>query len=28
MNFNVCVFSEVSSNLVSKSGEPLFLEKN
>jgi hypothetical protein len=27
-NFNVCVFSEVSSNPVSESGELLFLEEN
>jgi hypothetical protein len=27
-NSNVCVFPEVSSNPVSKSGEPLFLEEN
>jgi hypothetical protein len=27
-NFNVRVFSEVSSNPVSESGEPLFLEEN
>jgi hypothetical protein len=27
-NSNICVFPEVSSNLVSESGEPLFLEEN
>jgi hypothetical protein len=28
VNFNVCVFPEVSSNPISENGEPLFLEEN